>query len=319
MSYLINIKKILQKNKLGKIIIKIYHYLIAIPYIFFRAYKYKITKKKKINLRFYSMDETFDKIIEEKKSLCRFGDGEIGWIYQDSKGYFGQENSKELSRKLYEILISKDKEILIAIPNFFNNVPEFSFMRKIKKNAHLSKYYDKWLSLLYEDYIYTDALITGVYMGVRGRDFEVYFNNWKKVWLKKNILIIEGEQTRFGVGNDLLINTTKVRRILAPKENAFKKYEEIKKKILENVNKDDIVLICLGPTATILAYELGKMGIQSIDIGHLDIEYEWYLRGTNKKIKIPGKYINETGGESEDEIQKSLLIKYKEEVILSIN
>lgn len=46
-------------------------------------------------------------------------------------------------------------------------------------------------------------------------------------------------------------------------------------------------------TATVLAYDLAKEGYQAIDIGHIDIEYEWYKRASLKKIAIPGKYTNE--------------------------
>ena len=58
-------------------------------------------------------------------------------------------------------------------------------------------------------------------------------------------------------------------------------------------NKDALYLIALGPTATILAYDLFKNGRQAIDVGHVDIEYEWFCRKVDKKIKIPNKYVNE--------------------------
>ena len=50
-------------------------------------------------------------------------------------------------------------------------------------------------------------------------------------------------------------------------------------------------------TATILAYDLSKSGkeYQAIDIGHLDIEYECFLRKTNGITAIPGKAVNEVG------------------------
>ena len=52
----------------------------------------------------------------------------------------------------------------------------------------------------------------------------------------------------------------------------------------------------MGPTATILAYDLHKLGYQSIDIGHVDIEYEWFLRNCTSKIPIVNKYVNEATG-----------------------
>ena len=36
------------------------------------------------------------------------------------------------------------------------------------------------------------------------------------------------------------------------------------------------------------------MGFQAIDIGHLDIEYEWFLSHANKKTRVENKYVNET-------------------------
>lgn len=49
-------------------------------------------------------------------------------------------------------------------------------------------------------------------------------------------------------------------------------------------------------TATVLAYDLAKNGYQAIDIGHIDIEYEWMLMGATEKIPVPGKFTNESQG-----------------------
>ena len=78
-------------------------------------------------------------------------------------------------------------------------------------------------------------------------------------------------------------------------KNAFSKFEEILE-TLQKEKKDSLILISLGPTATLLSYNLAKMGYQTLDIGHFDIEYEWYLRGVSKKEKIENKYTNEVEG-----------------------
>jgi hypothetical protein len=59
------------------------------------------------------------------------------------------------------------------------------------------------------------------------------------------------------------------------------------------INKNILILIALGPTATVLSYDLSRLGYQAIDIGHIDIEYEWFLKNATKKIKIKNKYVNE--------------------------
>ena len=114
----------------------------------------------------------------------------------------------------------------------------------------------------------------------------------RSVWNNKDITIIEGEKTRFGVGNDLIDNAKSCERILGPAVNSFDKYNELLEQA-KKIDKNRIILIALGHTATVMAYDLVTEGFQALDIGHLDIEYEWFLRKTDKKIPIEGKYVNE--------------------------
>lgn len=63
--------------------------------------------------------------------------------------------------------------------------------------------------------------------------------------------------------------------------------------IIKKITCDDLILIALGHTATVLAYDLSKLGYQAIDIGHIDIEYEWLRMGAKRKMPVPNKYVNE--------------------------
>lgn len=112
------------------------------------------------------------------------------------------------------------------------------------------------------------------------------------IWDGRDITIIEGGKTRFGVGNDLISNAKSCERILGPAVNAFGRYDELLEQA-RKIGRDRLVLIALGHTATVLAYDLAAEGYQALDIGHLDIEYEWFLRGADKKIPVEGKYVNE--------------------------
>lgn len=58
-------------------------------------------------------------------------------------------------------------------------------------------------------------------------------------------------------------------------------------------NKKALILLSYGMTATVLAYDLAKLGYWAIDLGHLDLEYEWYLHNAKEKEVIEGKYTNE--------------------------
>ena len=140
----------------------------------------------------------------------------------------------------------------------------------------------------------------------------------KEYFCDKNILIIEGENTRFGVGNNLLKNIKSVKRILAPAKNAFSMYDKLIEEACK-FSKDTIVLIALGPTATVLAYDLCKEGYQAIDIGHLDIEYEWYLSGAKKKIKVKYKDVSEVSVFTDDIVNDiEIKNKYEKEIYCKI-
>ena len=84
----------------------------------------------------------------------------------------------------------------------------------------------------------------------------------------------------------------------------------------ENISKDTLILAALGPTATILAYDLCEKGYQAIDIGHLDIEYEWYLMGATEKVDIAYKSVNEVTGLINKNIEDENLKKEYESQII---
>ena len=74
--------------------------------------------------------------------------------------------------------------------------------------------------------------------------------------------------------------------------DAFDRYEEILNEA-QKLEKTALFLIALGPTATVLAYDLFKSGYQAIDAGHVDVEYEWWRMGAKRKVKLERKYVNE--------------------------
>jgi glycosyltransferase family protein len=117
----------------------------------------------------------------------------------------------------------------------------------------------------------------------------------KEIWRGRDVVIVEGKETRMGVGNDLLSDVKSCRRILCPARNAYNKYADILN-AAKTFPKDSLFLIALGPTATILAYDLYKEGYQAIDIGHVDLEYEWMKAGASEIIKINNRYVNEVDG-----------------------
>lgn len=105
--------------------------------------------------------------------------------------------------------------------------------------------------------------------------------------------MVEGRYNRMGIGNDLFENAENVRRIICPAKDAYDKYNNILHSVQKYATKEDLILISLGPTATVLAFDLAISGFQAIDIGQLDNEYEWSLRKTETRVEIPNKMVAE--------------------------
>lgn len=239
--------------------------------------------------------DLLEKIIDKKCSLCRFGDGEFGIISKQNRLWY-QKYDNKMAQKLENILKSDNEKILIAIADNYGSLDKYNdreadairqYMTKEKRQEHMSL-----LDLSRE---YYDAYVSRPYMIYKDKDKNAseIFNLYKKLFCDRNILIIEGENTKTGVNNGLLDGAHSIKRILCPDTNAYSSYDKILNKAIESAVSDDLILITLGPTATILAYDLAMQGYQAIDLGQVDNEYEWFLRHATERIVIEGKSVSE--------------------------
>ena len=208
-----------------------------------------------------------------------------------------QKYNKDLGKRLWEIWQTPSQDnMLIAVPYAFKDsschpgYARYFFERETLLRFNLTEP----LALKQDFY---DTNFTRFYLERCDiKDYPKYISELKKIWDNRDILFVEGSKSRLGVGNDLFDNAKSIRRLLCPATGAWDKYEEILAKSLEYSNSETLVLIALGQTATVLAYDLAQSGIQAIDLGHVDIEYEWYRMGATTKVPIPGKYVNEVSG-----------------------
>ncbi len=254
---------------------------------FFNVYIYKNSWKPHV----LSLEDTIEKITREKLSVIRFGDGEMSLIENDNLGF--QEKNSELAEKLKMILQTNKKGLLICIVGIWGNMSRYNAKTFWFNVHHLFKYGYAWKKLLSNGQIYGDAFITRPYLLFKDEAWSgKIFTQMKLLWKDRDVVLIEGEKSRLGVGNDLFDKVLSLKRILCPSENAFSKYEAIKKEAIK-INKDALVLISLGPTAKVLVYDLFMLGYQAIDIGHIDMEYEMFLRKETKIVKVRYKYFNE--------------------------
>jgi|SRR5690625_656456 len=240
-----------------------------------------------------SNEKTISEIINNKKSFARFGDGEFRMLLDQNEKIGFQDKNYELTNRLREVLNSSSEKLLIGLTNTFQYNFNFTLDSQIFWLGFNAVYGKKILQKIKKDKIYGDSLITRFYMPFRDKtQTHIKVLNLKKIWDGKELLIIEGENTKLGVGNDLFANSKSINRLICPSKNAFNVYDQIVQQATY-YGKDKMILIALGPTATILAHDLAHRGLWAIDIGHVDVEYMWFLKQCLKKSSIEGKSVNE--------------------------
>lgn len=239
----------------------------------------------------HNKDFTLNTLIETENSIVRYGDGEFNIMLKHDIPF--QKYSPELAQRLKEIIVSQNKNILVGLPNTFGSLSQYSTFAKNFWRKYLAYNRKQVYSLLDFNKQYVDTQVSRPYMDAEDKSFcEHYFKDFKKVWDKKNIIFVEGECSRLGLGNNLFDNANSIKRILCPQKNAFDKYDEILE-YCKKQPKDTLFILALGPTATVLAYDLHQAGFRALDLGHIDIEYEWFLLKATTKIAIENKYVNE--------------------------
>lgn len=268
--------------------------------------------------KFHSFDYTMEQI-KSGKSLCRFGDGEFDIMAEHSRHKFQNADSK-LSEKLREVIASQDDNILIAIADNYGELSQFNVDGKYGIRSYMSDETRKSHSrFLDANRIYHNAYISRPYSLYANNHTDApkkHFENFRQIWADKDIIIIEGCQSRLGYGNDLFNNAKSIKRIEGPAINSFDRYDDLLNCAKMNAFDGCLFLLALGASATVMAYDLSLAGYQALDIGHIDLEYDWYKNGSANRSATPYKYSNET--ENGDQVQPINDPKFDAEIIAKI-
>ncbi len=260
--------------------------------------------RKRKPLRVRSAEETLRYILDARCSVARYGDGEFRIMRGGDIAF--QASTPDFRKRLWDILRNPRSDCLLCVPDVFASVerlraPAVYFWKRMLRLQRA------WVEQTFGgEYHYGDALISRFYMDLEDkRPAPMMVDLWKQVWEGREILIVEGMYSRLGMGSDLFANAASVKRILCPPIDAWDVYDEILAKTRQYA-RGRLVLISLGPTATVLAYDLAKEGLQAIDCGHFEVEYQWMLMGATEKVPIANHWINEIGGLSEEETSNEM-------------
>ena len=235
-------------------------------------------------IRVHTIDETIDELLDTEKSMVRFGDGEIVMIR--GIDLMLQKAAPEIGEGLARILAYPNDDLLVTIPGIFDTLSDHRKASRQFWRDHLlfcRKTYETYCN---PDRIYGTTFVSRCYYyGSDRSNCDRWFAKIRKIWENRDVVIVEGAKTHNGVGNDLLDSARSVERIICPPKDAYGALPQIKEACMR-YGTDRLFLLSIGVAAKFLAVALFEKGYRVLDIGNMDLEYEWYVRQAEEKMPL---------------------------------
>lgn len=203
-------------------------------------------------------------LLQAGNSIARYGDGELKLCRGAS--IKSQPHSGRLQTRLLEILaIGSTPRCVVGIPNIWppGTSPKERFWSSFRDKRYLVMYRGGGLGSVR----YGSSFISRP-DSAPAIDNERYWTDFRALWAGRDVILIRGSDK--SLTQERVKGARSVREIRAPIWDAFREYDGLLarvKKIAEDYPKP-LVLACLGPTATVLAWDLAQWGIQCLDLGH---------------------------------------------------
>lgn len=204
------------------------------------------------------------------KSIARFGDGEIKLIRNGN--CVSQKNNRKCGEELAYILRSTDNQnCLTGIMNIAGG--------KSAKEWFWEKYHKKesLMSIYNPAKIYHSSFITRP-DSAPWIDIPQYWQDVVKLWTGRHVLLVTGGRSS-ALRAETMPEAASVTTVDAPQTNAYDEIDSIEAHIMSLAGLYDTVIMCLGPTATCLAWRLSVRGIRALDLGHIAMYYRRRLNG----------------------------------------
>lgn len=218
--------------------------------------------------------ETLEKIRTNGMSFARFGDGEFLLISDYERHLRFQRNSPELQNALADVLTNPRPNLLVGLPDRSQSLHWERVWPRV---------WPKIRTLLPPDPVFGNADVS------RRFCFELHGQKgvlaWRQIWDERDVTLVYGRGSRFTATPELFDGASSIRRIESTSTNAFSDLGRLEGEILES--DPDLVLIALGPAATVLSKRLCESGVQALDIGHLSASYTEHFSGGPVPEKSP--------------------------------
>lgn len=217
--------------------------------------------------------ETIEEIRLTYASIGRFGDGEINLIF--GKDIYFQRYEYHLARRLLQVLRSSHDCYLTAI---LPAIDELSINEKAKRDMLYSEYHKSVSWCARGNTRYYSACISRPDAVSSFNGFS-YFQSLTQLWQKRKVLFVCPDES---MSNHKLFENAECYGVIqCTSMNAWGEYRRMLDTVLEKVNSTRfLVLLSVGPTATVLSYDLHLRGIQALDIGQVRKIFDRYTVGS---------------------------------------
>lgn len=205
-------------------------------------------------------------------SIARYGDGEFKIArWERCKS---QEHHPGLSVRMREIL-HRSGDCLVGIPNILSETPKKDFWNKFRSTGH---------DLLLPNRSYVSSFITRP-DSAPWIDTPEYWALLAQLWQGQSVTLVRGSGKSLTAERLMEWGAGQVTEIMGPRQHAWTAYHDLMEKIATTRNRR--VLLCLGPTATVMAVDLCAKGYHAIDLGHVGMFVSKKNRGESLGLVEP--------------------------------
>lgn len=194
------------------------------------------------------------------RSIARYGDGEFKLC--EGQNCVSQVHHPDLGRRLREILHDSG-DCMVGIPNIHSETPKSPFWRGFFK-----------ASKLLTDRPYASSFITRP-DSAPWIDTPEYWDKVESLWRGLDVTLVRGSEKSLTAERLLAAGARRVTEVIAPRQGAWSEYASL----MNRVGTPDRALLCLGPTATVMAVDLCAKGVHAIDLGHLGLFHKKHVEG----------------------------------------
>lgn len=198
-------------------------------------------------------------------NLARFGDGEI----KIARGHDAKSQPWHpgLQRQLLAVLARPGSRCVACIPNIAGPVksPKEPFWAQYRKDEAV-RLYDPRLTYGSSFITRPDSSPTAL-----GDD---YWDALERLWRGRHVVAVGGSHKSLKA--DDLVGAASVEEVDAPRTNAWTRQGELLHRLKDEKR---LVIMCIGATATVLAWELAKVGVHALDLGHVGMFLRRRRRG----------------------------------------